>query len=155
MTIHPPTEYLGVPVPADIALRWRTWDAALWRQGTWRAANRRNPPDERFNVRPPADLCPEHRRLWIDYRNMRFNEETGNRWPGYDGSPFQYHGVDMNELRDHRRVEWDKKASEQMQLIERVCLSGWSPQCTPHAEQQPALRPIETVQLASDVDSAV
>ncbi|QQM45132.1 hypothetical protein [Streptomyces liliifuscus] len=146
MAGQPPATYLGAPVPADIADRWQKWEAARWRQGVWRAANRPYPPDERFNIRPPAELCPEHRRLWIAYRNMRFDEETGNRWPGYDGSPFQYQGTDMDALRNERRVEWDEKASEQMQLIERICLSGRSPQCTPSA--------VQPVQLALDLDTA-
>jgi hypothetical protein len=139
-----PISYLGIPVPAHIAAQWKTWEAAAWRQQQYRASNRQYPPDERFNVRPPAELCPEHRRLWIGHRNLRFNEETGNRWPGYDGSPFEYHGVDMAELREQRRVEWDVKASEQMRLIESVCLSGKSPQCTPHTETGPVQRTLDS-----------
>ncbi|MFJ4356865.1 hypothetical protein ACIP25_11410 [Streptomyces massasporeus] len=156
MTTAPDT-YLGQPVPERLKTQWRTWEAAAWRQQQYRNTNRSYPPDERFNVRPPAELCPEHRRLWIDHRNLRFNEETGNRWPGYDGSPFEYHGVNMDELREWRRCEWDEKASEQMRLIERVCLSGWSPQCTPVEETAEVVslaavkqRSVEDVELPAE-----
>lgn len=124
-----PEKYLDAPIPTHLKNRWATWEAAAWRQAQYRATNRLYVPDERFNVRPPAELCPTHHRGWLDYRNMHFDPVTGNRWPGYDGSPFLPNGTGMDELREQRRVEWDEKASNQMQLIERICLSGRSPQC--------------------------
>lgn len=128
MNIAPDT-YLDVPVPDSIRAQWTRWEGATWRQNQHRAANNPLPPDQRFSIRPPDGICPAHRQHWLDYRNMHFNPETGNRWPGYDGSPFNPNGHDMGHLREERRAEWDEKASEQMQLIERICLSGRSPQC--------------------------
>lgn len=133
MFAEPPATYLNNPIPPHIRDTWTTWDAATWRTMQHHAANQTFPPDMRFTVRPPTALCPAHRRHWIDYRNMLFNEETGDPWPGNPQSPFLYVGVDINRLREERRVQWDRKASEQMQLIERICLSGRSPQCTPAA----------------------
>ncbi|MFB7605238.1 hypothetical protein [Streptomyces gardneri] len=131
---EPPDTYLGNPVPSRIRDTWTSWEAATWRTNQQYAANQSFPPDMRFTVRPPLKLCPAHRQHWFDYRNMRFSEETGDPWPGSPQSPFLYVGTNVSRLREERRVQWDRKASEQMQLIERICLSGRSPQCTPAAE---------------------
>lgn len=124
-----PDVYLGVTVPAEIREHWTRWEGARWRQMRYRDTNRLFPPDERFNVRPPAGMCPTHRRMWIGYRDMHFNPVSGNRWPGHPGSPFTIIGRDLDRVREERRVEWDEKASEQMILAEDICLSGRSPQC--------------------------
>jgi hypothetical protein len=141
-----PAVYLGVDVPPAIHQAWHRWEGATWRANQHRAQNQPFPPDMRFTVRPAGGICPTHRQHWIDYRNMLFDYETGNRWPGYHGSPFEYVGTDMNGLREERRVQWDRNASEQMQLIERICLSGRSPQCTPTVEI-PAQRRVVDVHL--------
>ncbi|MFE5514490.1 hypothetical protein ACFQ9J_28545 [Streptomyces sp. NPDC056529] len=146
MITDPPDTYLDTPVPTHIRDTWTTWDAATWRTSQHHAANQPYPPDMRFTVRPPAGMCPTHRQAWIDYRNMRFNEETGDPWPGNPMSPFLYVGTDVNRIREERRVQWDRKASEQMRLIERICLSGRSPQCTP-AVKVPGPRPAVDVHL--------
>lgn len=125
-----PTTFLDSPVPDAIREVWTTWAAAGWRSQQHRNHNILHVPDQRFSVRPPAGMCTHHRQAWIDYRDMRFDWETGARWPGEHGSPFQYVGHNMREVREQRRVEWDEKASAQMQLIERICLSGRSPNCT-------------------------
>ncbi|GAA2803403.1 hypothetical protein [Streptomyces showdoensis] len=141
-----PATYLGVDVPPHIRDSWHTWEGARWRTQRHWANNKPFPPDQRFTVRPPAGMCPTHRQGWLDYRNMRFNEETGDPWPGNPQSPFLFVGSDMNRLRNERRLQWDRKASEQMQLIERICLRGDSPQCTSPVEI-PAPRPIVDVHL--------
>lgn len=124
-----PDTYLGAPVPDDVKKQWRQWEGAGWRQGQWRALNRLYPPDERFNVRAPKGMCPVHWQMRVDYRNMHFDPVTGDRWPGTPGSMFIVVGSDLNAVCEERRCEWDERASEQMQLIERICLSGRSPQC--------------------------
>ena len=110
MITDPPDTYLGTPVPTHIRDTWTTWDAAAWRTNQHYAANQTLPPDMRFTVRTPVDICPTHRQAWIDYRNMRFNAETGDPWPGNPQSPFLYVGVDINRIREERRVQWDRKA---------------------------------------------
>lgn len=151
-----PDTFLGQPVPEHLKQQWRTWEAAAWRQQQHRASNRLYPPDERFNVSPPKGICPAHHQMWLDYRNMRFNPVTGDRWPGNPGSPFLYVGENMRELREQRRVEWDEKASEQMRFIERACLAGNSIQCTPRetAEVVPLAaskrRTVEDVELPAE-----
>lgn len=141
-----PAVYCGNDVPARIHLLWHRWEGAAWRTAQHLGQNVSFPPDQRFTVRTPHGMCPTHRQHWIDYRNMYFDPVTGNRWPGSHGSPFEYHGHDMDRLREERRVEWDRKASEQMRLIERICLRGDSPQCTP-AEEIPAPRQVVDVYL--------
>ncbi|QES45185.1 hypothetical protein DEJ49_33125 [Streptomyces venezuelae] len=126
-----PETYLGAAVPDDIKKQWRRWEGAEWRKAQYRATNRLYPPDERFNVRAPEGMCERHWDMRIGYRNMHFDPVTGDRWPGHPGSLFIVIGSDLNAVREERRCEWDEKASEQMQLIERICLSGRSPQCTP------------------------
>lgn len=141
-----PAVYCGNDVPARIHLLWHRWEGAAWRTAQHWAQNVSFPPDQRFTVRPPQGMCPTHRQHWIDYRGMEFDPVTGNAWPGCHGSPFDYVGTDMDRLREERRVGWDRKASEQMRLIERICLRGDSPQCTP-AEEIPAARQVVDVHL--------
>lgn len=125
-----PAIYLGVDVPAAIHATWFRWEGAVWRTARYLDTNQLYPPDQRFTVRSPEGMCEAHGEAWLGYRNMYFDPYTGNRWPGSHGSPFEYHDHDMNRLREERRVEWDRKASEQMRLIERICLRGNSPQCS-------------------------
>lgn len=129
-----PDTFLGTRVPEHIKQQWKRWEGATWRQLQHRNNSRMYPPDERFNVRMPQGMCEAHRQLWLDYRNMHFDPQTGDRWPGNPGSPFLYVGHDMGALLEQRRVEWDEKASEQMRFIERICLAGGSSQCTPKDE---------------------
>lgn len=127
-----PTAYLGVEIPEDVRAAWWRWEGARWR--VMRYQDRHNgayPPDVRFSVRPPTGMCPVHLDLRQRYRDMHFNPTSGNRWPGHPGSPFVVIGHDLNKVREWRRAEWDRKASEQMQLTEQICLSGRSPQCGP------------------------
>ncbi|MFF9436388.1 hypothetical protein ACF1BP_21940 [Streptomyces sp. NPDC014735] len=133
-SVEVPRQYLGVPVPDDIRHQWESWDAATWRRSRHMAINNLFPPDQRYTVRPPAELCPHHRDAWVGYRNMDFDPVSGNRWPGHPGSPFVPVGRDLARVAEERRCEWDEKASEQMRLIEQICLSGRSPQCD-RAEQ--------------------
>ncbi|CAL9371314.1 hypothetical protein [Streptomyces sp. enrichment culture] len=126
-----PDTFIGAPVPEHLKRQWRTWEAAAWRQQQHRADNRLFPPDERFNVDPPKEMCPIHEQMWLDYRNMHFDPISGNRWPGHPGSPFIVAGNKMSVIREERRVEWDEKASAAMRQVERICLAGNSPQCGP------------------------
>lgn len=132
MQSETPTAYLGVEIPDDVRAAWWRWEGARWR--VMRYQDRYNgayPPDVRFSVRPPDGMCPVHLDLRQRYRDMYFNPVSGNRWPGHPGSPFIVIGRDLNQVREERRAEWDRKASEQMRLAERICLSGRSPQCGP------------------------
>lgn len=125
-----PTTFLGSPVPDEIRDAWTTWAAAGWRSQQHRNHGILHVPDQRFTVRPPAGMCPHHRHAWAGYRAMRFDSVAGDRWPGVPGSPFLYVGHNMRELLEERRVEWDEKASAQMQLVEHICLSGRATNCT-------------------------
>ena len=136
-----PEIYLKVAVPERIRDAWSTWEGAEWRLS--QHANRGNlcPPDKRFGVKLPADLCGVHRRMWIDYRDKRFNPATARRWPGaglfghLDPGGLTVHSRDgILQLIDERRREWDAKASEAMQGVESCCLSGRSAQCVPRIE---------------------
>lgn len=139
-----PAIYLGADVPPAIHAAWFRWEGASWRTAQYLGTNKPFPPDQRFTVRFPKGICEAHGELWLGYRNMYFDPYTGNRWPGASGSPFEYHGHDMDRLREERRVEWDEKASAQMQLIERICLRGDSPQCSADV---PLRRPVVDLYL--------
>ncbi|WP_127452563.1 hypothetical protein [Streptomyces sp. B29(2018)] len=135
MTTRPPHHpdaphcYLDSAVPEEIREEWYSWGAATWRRNRHLNANNLFPPDQRYSVRPPAQMCPRHRESWLAYRNMNFDPVSGNRWPGHPGSPFVPVGRDLNRVAEERRCEWDEKASAQMRLIEEIRLSGRSSQC--------------------------
>lgn len=141
-----PAVYLGVDVPAAIHKVWFRWEGAAWRTARYLDTNQLYPPDQRFTVRSPGGMCETHGEAWLGYRNMHFDPVTGNRWPGGHGSMFDLIGPNLDQVREERRVEWDQKASAQMRLIERICLSGTSPKCTP-AETIPAPRQVVDLHL--------
>jgi hypothetical protein len=124
-----PASYQGVPVPEAIAAAWKTWAGAEWRKQAHWSKNRLNAPDQRFSVVPPAGMCTVHLEMRRGYRDMHFDDRSGNRWPGGAGSPFTIIDRDLGRELAWRRSEWDEKASEQMQLIETMCLTGRSAQC--------------------------
>ncbi|MFK0047989.1 hypothetical protein ACIQU4_28650 [Streptomyces sp. NPDC090741] len=125
-----PTTYLGTAVPDDIKAQWHRWEAAHWRRMRHMAANDIYPPDQPFSVRPPAGMCRVHHQQWIAERDRMYNPRTGHCWPGFPGSPFRPVDRDLNCESEPRRCDWDRKAAEQMQQVEAVCLSGRSPQCS-------------------------
>ncbi|MFF8786900.1 hypothetical protein [Streptomyces sp. NPDC015125] len=130
MSQGPPDTFLDVVVPEDIKAQWHRWEGVQWRRMRHWGTNDLFPPDQRYSVRPPRELCYRHHEMWLAYRNMNFDPVSGNRWPGHPGSPFIPVTRDLNRLREERRLEWDEKASEQMRLTEEICLSGRSPQCS-------------------------
>ncbi|MCX4783901.1 hypothetical protein [Streptomyces sp. NBC_01264] len=130
---HVPDLYLDVKVPERIQDLWFRWEGAEWRRMRHMGTNNLFPPDQRYSVRPPRELCALHHEHWVGYRNMNYDPVSGNRWPGGAGSPFIPVGRDLNRVSEERRCEWDEKASGQMLLIETICLSGTSPQCSPNA----------------------
>lgn len=87
------------------------------------------PPDQRFGIAAPGGMCRVHLEMRRGYRDMYFDDRSGNRWPGNPGSPFTIIDRDLGRELAWRRFEWDDKASEQMRLIEDTCLSGRSLQC--------------------------
>ena len=124
-----PATYLNVAVPPEIAEQWDRWEGADWRRMRHMDANNMFPPDMRFGVRSPKGMCPVHLEIRRGYRDMHFDPVSGNRWPGHPGSFLDPIEADLDRVREHRRCEWDRKASEQMKLTEEICLSGRSPQC--------------------------
>lgn len=120
----------GVAVPPEIAAAWKTWQGASWRRQAHASGNRLHPPDQRFGVLPPPGMCAVHLELRRRYRDMYFDDRSGNRWPGTAGSPFTIIDCDLGRELAWRRAEWDDRASEQMRLTEEICLSGASPQCS-------------------------
>lgn len=125
-----PATYLNVAVPPEIAEQWTRWEGATWRRMRHMGENNMSPPDMRFTVCSPKGMCPVHLEIRRQYRDMHFDPVSGNRWPGHPGSPFIVIGANLDQVREERRCEWDRKASEAMQLAEEICLSGRSPQCS-------------------------
>lgn len=124
-----PEAYQGAAVPEGVAALWRRWEGARWRKGVHHSHNEPFPPDQRFSVVAPGGMCARHLEMRRGYRDMRFDDRSGNRWPGGAGSPFTIIGRDLGRELAWRRCEWDEKASEQMKAIEECCLAGTSPQC--------------------------
>jgi hypothetical protein len=127
---RPPTSFLGVPVPDEIARQWDRWEGAEWRLMHHRSTNNSFPPDQRYSVLPPSGMCPVHLDFWVREQTRDFDPVSGNRWPGHPGSPFSPVECDLNRVREWRRCEWDEKASQAMRRTEVICLSGSSPQCS-------------------------
>jgi hypothetical protein len=132
MTVTTERTYQGMTVPEAIAAAWNTWEAAEWRKQRWIAANNSfNVPDQRFSVSAPGGMCARHLEMRRRFRDMYFDDRKGYRWPG---TPcLEWSVIPDRDMLTRRRVEWDEKASEQMQLIERLCLSGDSVQCDGHS----------------------
>ncbi|MFK0047988.1 hypothetical protein ACIQU4_28645 [Streptomyces sp. NPDC090741] len=116
-----PETFLGVEVPEDIKAQWQRWEGTDWRRNRYWGTNNLFPPDQRFSVRPPQDMCPKHRAGWTKWRNHRFDPVTGNRWPGCHGSPFTPISRDLDRVRNERRCEWEEKCRGQMLMIEGFC----------------------------------
>jgi hypothetical protein len=74
---------------------------------------------------PPADLCPAHREAWLTWRNhyLKYRVSNPTEWPG--------RAMIMDSRTSHttRRRGWIDKDAEQMELIEKICRSGKSPEC--------------------------
>jgi hypothetical protein len=76
--------------------------------------------------RPPGDLCGEHGRIWREWwtHSRSYNSRDPKDWPGQ-------RIMDSRTSHDARRAEWLRKGLEQLQLTEKICRSGSSPQCGP------------------------
>lgn len=78
-------------------------------------------------TRPPDGLCQVHApawREWHDYPrgyNPRHPRDAGSLGPI----------LDSRTSHEERRRGWQKLADQQTALIEDICRSGWSLQCTP------------------------
>jgi hypothetical protein len=122
-----PVTFLGNPVPPEVAAVWKTWEGVRYRRLAVYATNTYNVPDQRFGVLPPPGMCLVHLEMRRKYRDMSFDPRKGYRWPG---TPvLEWSVIIRGDWVTERRVEWDEKSIEQMQDIERLCLSGCSPQC--------------------------
>jgi hypothetical protein len=76
--------------------------------------------------RPPADMCGEHGRIWREWwkHSHSYNPRDPKDWPGQ-------HIMDSRTSHNARRAAWLRKGLEQLQLTEKICRSGKSPQCGP------------------------
>lgn len=80
-----------------------------------------------YGVNPPSDLCKEHRRIWTAWQEYGREHRGGTRdWSNPDG-----HVMDNRTPPETRLKEWCAKAREQLDLVEEICRSGKSPQCSP------------------------
>lgn len=80
---------------------------------------------------PPIDLCPVHRKAWRAWRDhvRRYTSSNPTDWPG--GS----HIMDSRTTHLERRRGWLTKDAEQMELVEKICRSGKSPECERKPEE--------------------
>lgn len=101
----------------------------------WQPPEGRGPHDM-----PPDDLCKVHRSAWMQWRNHITKYSTSNpkEWPG--GA----HIMDSRTSHATRRRQWIEKNAEQMELVERICRSGRSPECD-RDDPKPAAPAVVTV----------
>jgi hypothetical protein len=74
------------------------------------------------NASPPPDLCPAHLRIWHAWRDHVYDPRNPLDWPGQ-------HIGDSRTTHTERADQWAVKNLEQMEMCERVCHTGNSPQC--------------------------
>lgn len=92
----------------------------------WAPPTGRGPMDS-----PPRDLCAAHTDAWKKWRDhvKKYDPRNPTEWPG--GA----HIMDSRTSHLTRRRGWIDKNAEQMELIEGICRTGRSPECTPRAEE--------------------
>lgn len=76
------------------------------------------------NRRVPSDLCPAHAEIWKGWRDYSYDPRNP-REPG--GGQL----MDARTSHTERQAAWDRYNGEAMELAERICRSGKSPQCSP------------------------
>lgn len=74
-------------------------------------------------MKAPDHLCPEHKRIWVGWRDNSYNPRNPTEWPG------KAHIMDSRTSHQTRAAEWDRKNRAQMDLVAGVCARGMSPQC--------------------------
>lgn len=82
----------------------------------------------RFGRRVPVDLCGAHRRIWRDWQDYSYDPRNP-REPG--GGQM----LDSRTTHTERAEAWDRHNQGQMDLTERICRSGESPQCGPAVDR--------------------
>lgn len=83
-----------------------------------------------FGSVPPKDLCPAHRKIWTAWQEYGREHRGGTRdWSNPNG-----HVLDNRTSPEERIKRWCEKAREQLDLVEQICRTGTSPQCTPSPE---------------------
>jgi len=85
----------------------------------------------------PADLCPVHRQLALEWRNNDYLPHRPEEWPGGLSACGGFGLMDSRTSHEEREVEFDRKNAGQVDLIVRICRSGTSPQCGPLATDLP------------------
>lgn len=118
--MKPPTHYLNTPVPDPIRREWDTWTGLEWRLQQHCNRGELYPPDQRFSIKPPADLCSRHRQHWAEWRARHFR---GIRFPGPPAGDGFYTRTwpSVDAAWEFCRAEWDEETRKQMQTIERIC----------------------------------
>jgi hypothetical protein len=80
-----------------------------------------------YGSTPPPDLCPEHRRIWTAWQEYGRDHRGGTRdWSHPSGGV-----MDDRTPREDRIDIWCAKAREQLDIVEQICRTRTSPQCTP------------------------
>jgi hypothetical protein len=77
---------------------------------------------------PPADLCREHAKIWTEWAALNYNWRHPCEWPGSSII------MDNRTSHDARAADWDRKTRQQLDLVEKICRSGNSPQCSKPGE---------------------
>lgn len=93
----------------------------------------------------PADLCPAHREIALDWRRNRYDWRNPGEWPAGMSAPYRTHLMDNRTSHDEREKWFDEKNQQQIDLVIRICRSGRSPQCSlrPTGIPSPATSPAQ------------
>lgn len=90
-----------------------------------RAAGLLSVPEFPMTNTPPADMCPEHARVWRAWWTYAKSYDPRNPHDFGSIGPI----ADARTSHAERRADWLRKGAEQLRLTEQTCRSGSSPQC--------------------------
>lgn len=85
----------------------------------------------------PDDLCPFHRQAAVEWKNNDYSIFNPQEWPhGLSVTGRTGFGLmDSRTTHAERSAHFDRKNTEQVELIIGICRSGRSPQCTTTEEE--------------------
>lgn len=79
--------------------------------------------------RAPDDLCAEHKRIWLAWREYHYDPRN----PRDPGGQLL---MDARTTHTERAARWDEFNGKQMDATEACCRSGTSPQCTTESKEE-------------------
>lgn len=84
----------------------------------------------------PSGLCAAHHQQAFEWRSNDYDWRNPGEWPCGRSVPHRTLLMDCRTSHEERAREFEQKNWEQIELIDRICKSGRSPQCSPAVSSQ-------------------